>query len=75
MSAKGDLSNWIIPNRQLGGLGAMDSVSTGAKIIVCMSHLNNKGEAKIVERCTMPLSGAGAVHMLITDYVKKQMKI
>jgi 3-oxoacid CoA-transferase subunit B len=71
VSSKGDLANWIIPGKMLGGLGAMDSVSTGAKIIVCMTHLTNKGEPKILERCTLPLSGAGVIHMLITDYVNK----
>ena len=70
VSAKGDLSNWIIPHKLLSGMGGMDSVSTGANIIVCMSHCNKKGEPKIMERCTLPLTGAAVVNLLITELVK-----
>ena len=73
VSSKGDLANWIIPGKTLFGMGAMDSVSTGAKIIVCMTHMTKKGEPKIVDRCTLPLTGAGVVHMLITDLVNKRV--
>lgn len=70
VSSKGDLANWIIPGKALRGMGAMDSVGSGGLIVVCMTHLTDKGEPKILERCTFPLTGAGIVNLLITDYVE-----
>jgi acyl CoA:acetate/3-ketoacid CoA transferase beta subunit len=49
--------------------GAMDLVSSGAKVIVCMEHTNNKGQPKIIERCNFPLTGKEVVSILITEMV------
>jgi len=68
VSERGDLANWMVPGKKVAGIGGAMDLATGARrVIAVMRHRDRSGNSKLVQQCSLPLTAAACVDLVITD--------
>jgi 3-oxoacid CoA-transferase subunit B len=75
VSERGDLANWMLPQRGIGNVGGAMDLAVGARrIIVAMEHTDRDGNSKLVKQCTFPLTGTECVSLIVTDIAVMEVR-